>query len=55
MTPPIVQTTNRITSPWDIKDEFDLLGFMNTAENRWEDRIEEITDSIETEEEASAD
>lgn len=32
----------------DIKDELDLLGFINTAENRWEDRIDTVIENVET-------
>ncbi len=38
----------RIKSDMDIKDEFDLLGFMNSAENRWEDRVDTVIENAET-------
>lgn len=38
----------RINRDMDIKDELDLLGFMNTAENRWEDRVNNIIEDVET-------
>lgn len=44
----------KINRDMDVKDEFDLLGFMNTAENRWEGRIEAITEIHQDEEAESA-
>jgi hypothetical protein len=38
----------RINQDMDIKDELDLLGSMNTAENRWEDRVVGIIEDVET-------
>jgi hypothetical protein len=38
----------RIKGDIDIKNELDLLGFMNTAENRWEDRIDTVIENVET-------
>ena len=45
----------RINRDMDIKDELDLLGFMNTAENRWEDRVDGIIEDVETLGQAEAD
>jgi hypothetical protein len=44
----------RINRDMDIKDELDLLGFMNTAENLWEDRVDDVVSDIETTDEAEA-
>ncbi|QLG62021.1 hypothetical protein [Halorarum salinum] len=44
----------RISRDMEVKDQFDLLGFMNMAENRWEDRVEDVVGSVESEEVASA-
>lgn len=38
----------RINRDMDIKDELHLLGFMNTAENRWDDRVDRIIEDVET-------
>lgn len=38
----------RINRDMDVKDELDLLGFMNTVENRWDDRIDNIIEDVET-------
>lgn len=38
----------RINRDMDIKDELHLLGFMNTAENRWDDRVDSIIEDVET-------
>lgn len=38
----------RINRDMDIKGELDLLGFMNTAENRWEDRIDSIIEDVDS-------
>ena len=45
----------RINRDMDIKDELDLLGFMNTAENRWEDHVDGIIEDVETLGQAEAD
>lgn len=41
----------RIQRRIEVQDRFDLLGFMNRAENRWEDRVNDI---IEYEQESAA-
>lgn len=38
----------RINRDMDIKDELDLLGFMNSVESGWEDRVDTLIDDVES-------